>query len=139
MAELRELLYVGIAPRKPTSADKESASRLRGRLTTHATNEASRSTLLLGLGVLLADELDLSLGMYSGRIKWGPEDELRLMQWMNQNSVLSWFIDDEPRALEDELITNVPLGPNVDGRDDPFARFLSDRRPELHRVARQSG
>ena len=137
--EGRELLYVGIAPRKPTSAGKESASRLRGRLTTHATKDASRSTLRLSLGVLLADELDLSLGLYAGRVNWGPEGELRLTQWVNQHAVVSWFVDDEPWVLEHELITGVPLALNVDGRDDPFARSLSDLRRELRLAARQNG
>ena len=53
----KQLLYVGIAPRKPSAVGKESASRLRNRLIAHATKDASRSTLRLSLGALLSDEL----------------------------------------------------------------------------------
>lgn len=49
-----ELLYVGIAPRKPAASGTLSASRLRGRLVAHAAKNASRSTLRMSLGVLLA-------------------------------------------------------------------------------------
>jgi hypothetical protein len=133
----RQLLYVGIAPRKPSSAGKESASRLRNRLTTHATKDASRSTLRLSLGVLLADQLGLALRLRAGRLNWGPEGEFTLTQWMTQHARVSWVADDEPWAIEHELISEVPLALNVDGRDDRFAKSLSARRREHRRTARQ--
>lgn len=135
----RRLLYVGIAPRKPSSAGAGSASRLRNRLTTHAAKDASRSTLRLTLGALLADELDLSLRINENRINWGPEGESKLTRWMEQHAAMSWLVDDEPWLLEHELINEVPLALNIDGRNDPFARYLSELRRELRRTARQRG
>lgn len=46
-----ELMYVGIAPRRPSARGKESNSRLRNRLNSHAKKDASRSTLRMTLGV----------------------------------------------------------------------------------------
>ncbi|MHA6694624.1 GIY-YIG nuclease family protein [Homoserinimonas sp. A520] len=136
MAEGRELLYAGIAPRKPSSAGIESASRLRARLTTHARKDASRSTLRLSLGVLLLDELGLTLGMHRGRLNWGPEGELELTRWMNEHARISWVVDDEPWELESELLAGISLPLNVDGRSDAFAVSLSERRRQLRRGAR---
>jgi len=132
----RQLLYVGIAPRKPSAAGKESASRLRNRLMTHATKDASRSTLRLSLGVLLSRELSLSLGTHGSRVHWGPEGESRLSRWMEQHASVTWLANDQPWVAERELIRHVPLALNLDERDDPFATFLSARRRELRSAAR---
>jgi hypothetical protein len=137
--EGRQLFYVGIAPRKPSPAGKESSSRLRNRLTTHTKKDASRSTLRLSLGALLADELNLSLRLRDGRVNWGPEGEITLSQWMTQHARVSWVVNDQPWVLEDELIGEVPLALNVNGRDDPFAKHLSQLRRELRHTARQLG
>ena len=136
MADGRELLYVGIAPRKPSLAGRESASRLRARLTTHARKDASRSTLRLSLGALLLDELGLTLGIRSGRLNWGPEGELELTRWMNEHARISWVVDDEPWTLESELLAGISLPLNVDGRSDAFATSLSELRQHLRRDAR---
>lgn len=136
VAEGRQLLYVGIAPRKPSATGRESASHLRARLTTHATNDASRSTLRLSLGVLLADELKLILGMHRGRANWGPEGELELTRWMNEHARISWVVNEAPWVIEDELLARAPLALNVDGRTDAFATSLTQRRRHVRRAAR---
>lgn len=136
VAEGSELLYVGIAPRKPSSAGKESASRLRTRLIAHARKDASRSTLRLSLGVLLLDQLGLTLGMHRGRLNWGPEGELALTRWMNEHARISWVLDDEPWEFESELLARISLPLNVDGRTDALAVSLSERRRQLRRGAR---
>jgi hypothetical protein len=89
------------------------------------------------LGVLLADQLGLTLRLHAGRLNWGPEGEFTLTQWMTQHARVSWVVDDEPWALEHELIREVPLALNVDGRDDAFAKSLSALRREHRRTARQ--
>jgi hypothetical protein len=83
-----ELMYVGIAPKRPSTNGKESGSRLRSRLTAHSKKDASRSTLRLTLGALLASELDLSLGIHKGRLNWGEDGEDRLTRWIN--TTLAW-------------------------------------------------
>lgn len=137
VAEGRELLYVGIAPRKPSSAGRESASRLRTRLITHATKDASRSTLRLSLGVLLSGKLGLTLGVHRGRLNWGPEGELGLTRWMNEHARVTWVVDDEPWVIETELLAGAPLALNVDGRTDAFAVSLSEWRQQVRSEARR--
>jgi hypothetical protein len=137
-AEGRELLYVGIAPRKPSAAGRESASHLKARITAHATKDASRSTLRLSLGVLLADELGLVLGIHKDRANWGPAGELELTRWMNQHARISWVVAEAPWVIEDELLAQASLALNVDGRTDAFAASLSARRKQARRAARQT-
>lgn len=84
----------------------------------------------------LIDELGLSLGLHAGRLNWGPEGEFKLTRWMKQHAQVSWLVNNEPWLLEHELIAEVPLALNVDGRHDPFAKSLSELRRELRRAAR---
>ncbi|MGY4856845.1 GIY-YIG nuclease family protein [Cryobacterium sp. AP23] len=137
-AEGRELLYIGIAPRKPSAAGGVSASHLKARITAHAMKDASRSTLRLSLGVLLADELGLVLGIHKGRANWGPAGEPRLTRWMNEHARISWVVDETPWVIEEELLAGTPLALNVDGRIDAFAASLSARRKQARHAARQA-
>jgi len=129
-----ELLYVGIAPSSATSK-----SMLRPRLVRHATGDASRSTLRLTLGVLLAHELDLTLGIHEGRPNWGPHGEAKLSRWMSEHARIAWTVHLEPWTVEDELLADATLALNIDGRSDAFARELKDRRTEARRAARAAG
>ena len=133
-----ELMYVGIAPRKPNRAGKESSSQLRVRLSAHARRDASRSTLRLTLGLLLAEELCLSLGTYGGRLNWGPEGEARLTRWMNTNARVAWVENQTPWVAEDELLTYAPLALNIDGRTDAFSHELNGRRTKARSAARNT-
>jgi hypothetical protein len=131
-----ELLYVGIAPRKPTGAGIESKSRLRGRLVSHASKDASRSTLRLTLGVLLQNELGLTLGMHKSRVNWAPAGEQALTEWMRQHARVSWITSNEPWIVEDELLNAVALPLNISGKYGTFTQSLSARRREATRIAR---
>lgn len=128
-----ELLYVGIAPK-----DALSRSLLRPRLVRHATGDASRSTLRLTLGVLLANELGLSLGIHQGRPNWGPDGEARLTRWLSEYARIAWAVDPTPWVAEDELLASATLALNVDGRSDDFAKELKSRRAEARRAARDA-
>jgi hypothetical protein len=134
----RELLYVGIAPKKPSAAGRPSSSTLHTRLATHARNNASRSTLRLSLGVLLADTLELTLRLQRGRPTWGIDGELRLTNWMHEHARISWVALDTPWIVEDEMLSSVPLALNIDGRDDAFASSLSLRRSAARATARRA-
>lgn len=138
MTDGRELLYVGIAPRRPAAAGQESKSRLRARLLTHATKDASRSTLRLTLGSLLSDQLGLEFEMNAGRASWGPRGESDLTSWIGEHARVSWVVDEEPWLIEDELLAGASLALNVDGRGDAFAVSLSARRKELRRAVREA-
>lgn len=131
-----ELLYVGISPRKPSAAGRVSKERLRKRLVTHATKDASRSTLRRTLGVLLADELGLTLGVHGGREHYGPQGEALISRWLIENARVAWAVDPEPWEAEDELLAHATLALNLDGRSDAFARSMSDRRKVAMAAAR---
>ncbi|PVE19073.1 hypothetical protein DDA93_06530 [Arthrobacter sp. Bz4] len=130
------LMYVGIAPKKPDSNGKESTSRLRPRLAAHYNRDASRSTLRLTLGVLLAEELSLSLGVHGGRLNWGVDGEAQLTRWINANARVAWAENSTPWDVEDELLAYATLALNIDGRTDAFSRELRDRRDRVRSNAR---
>lgn len=131
-----ELLYVGIAPRKPALVGSSSKSQLRARLASHAKKDASRSTLRLTLGLLLSDELGLVAGTHRGRVNWGPVGEQALTAWMQQHAQISWVVDDAPWIVEGELLESVPLPLNVSGKDGPFTQSLTFRRHQARCIAR---
>lgn len=131
-----QLLYVGISPRKPSAAGRVSKSTLRERLVTHATKDASRSTLRRTLGVLLTDELGLNLGVHNGREHYGPQGEALISRWLIENARIAWAVDPRPWVAEDELLEDATLALNLDGRSDAFARSISDRRRAALAAAR---
>lgn len=131
-----DLLYTGISPRKPTAAGKASTGNIRSRLRSHAKRDASWSTLRLSLGILLADDLDLTLALDQGRIHWGT-GEAALTKWMQKHARVSWVRDPAPWDVEEELLAveNVPL--NIDQHlHDPFSRGLNQRRIDAKAKAR---
>lgn len=133
-----QLLYVGISPRRPSAAGRKSKSTVRDRLVTHATKDASRSTLRRTLGVLLADDLGLTLGVHRGREHYGPEGEALISHWLDANARIAWVIDAEPWEAEEALLAQATLALNLDGRSDAFARFISSRRRSALAAARAS-
>lgn len=133
-----QLLYVGISPRKPSAAGRASNGNLRKRLLTHATKNASQSTLRRTLGVLLADGLGLMLGVHGGREHYGPQGEALISRWLIENARVAWAVDPEPWKAEDELLADATLALNLDGRTDVFARSISDRRRAALAAARAS-
>lgn len=130
-----ELLYVGIAPRKPTKSGRESVSRLRSRLRTHVRGDASRSTLRLTLGALLAENLDLEPSIARGRLTWGREGELKLTRWIEQHARISWVLHEQPWTVEDDLLKNAWLALNIDGRANDWADQLSRQRRQVRQTA----
>lgn len=130
-----DLLYVGIAPKKPSSKGKESASRLRSRIRSHCKGDASRSTLRLTLGVLLAEELNLSLGIHKGRLNWGADGEVRLTGWINAYARMTWVEIETPWVVEDELLLHATVALNIDGRTDAFSHELRRCRDKMRRSA----
>lgn len=131
-----QLLYVGISPRKPSVAGRASNGNLRKRLVTHATKNASQSTLRRTLGVLLTDELGLTLGVHGGREHYGPQGEAFISRWLIDNARVAWAVDPQPWEAEDELLEHATLALNLDGRSDAFARSISDRRRAALAAAR---
>jgi hypothetical protein len=129
----RHLLYVGIAPRKPSADGSLSSRTLRRRLLNHCRGPAASSTLRRTLAVLLRGELDLSITLTkAGKLRMSPEHEARLTQWMDENARVLWVVHLEPWDVEDHLIKGaVRLPLNIRGSSDPFARVLSNLRSQV--------
>jgi hypothetical protein len=123
------LLYVGIAPRKPSAAGGISSRNLRHRLLTHCRGPIASSTLRRTLAVLLARDLGLSITRAASlKLKMLPEDETRLTGWMNENAQVVWSTCPAPWEVEDHLIQGTRLPLNIRGSSDPFANELSKLR-----------
>jgi hypothetical protein len=131
--ESRRLLYVGIAPRKPSAAGSVSGGTLRNRLLNHCRGPLATSTLRRTLAVLLKGELRLSITCTSaGKLKMPPEHETRLTGWMDEHARVVWVVHPKPWEIEDNLIqgkTRLPL--NIRGSSDPFAKVLSKLRSQI--------
>jgi hypothetical protein len=133
VCEGRRLLYVGIAPRKPSAAGSVSGGTLRNRLLNHCRGPLATSTLRRTLAVLVKGELDLDITCTSaGKLKMPPEQETRLTGWMDEHARVVWVVHPEPWEIEDHLIqgmTRLPL--NIRGSSDPFAKELSKLRSQI--------
>lgn len=130
-----ELLYVGISPRKPSASGNVSKGNLRKRLNQHVNGNASQSTLRRTLGVLLMEQLGLTLIVRKGRELWREEAELT--DWMHENTLLTYAIDPAPWIAEDELLERATLALNIEGqRKNAFARFIPARRSAARAAAR---
>jgi hypothetical protein len=127
--ESRRLLYVGIAPRKPSAAGSVSSRNLRHRLLTHCRGPIASSTLRRTLAALLAQDLELSITRsISLKLKMPPEHETRLTAWMHENARVVWSTCPAPWEVEDHLIQGTRLPLNIRGSSDPFAKQLSKLR-----------
>jgi len=133
-----ELLYTGISPRKPSAAGNTSSGNIKTRLDAHANGDASRSTLRRTLGVLLAEQLGLTLGVHKTREHYG-EGERLITRWLRENAKVAWVTDPRPWEAEDELLKHAVLALNIDGRSNTFARSISDRRRVALAAARAAG
>jgi hypothetical protein len=103
--ENRRLLYVGIAPRKPSAAGSVSGGTLRNRLLNHCRGPLATSTLRRTLAVLLKGELGLDITRTSaGKLKMPPEHETQLTSWMDEHARVVWVVHQEPWEIEDSLI-----------------------------------
>lgn len=139
------LLYVGIAPRKPSAAGSESKSTLRKRITrNHLGNRIGSSTLRRSLAWLLSDELSLCITQPGKKQVMAREHEDRLTQWMAEHAAVSFLVNPEPWSIEDELIATGPALPlNVKGSAHPFSQVLSQLRSsnmiEQAKISRRRG
>jgi hypothetical protein len=128
------LLYIGIAPRRPSRAGKESRSNLRKRIVgNHLGNSISRSTLRRSLACLLAEVMDFRIYRDpAGKMIMSPEDELILTKWLSDNAAISWLSDDAPWYLEDHLLgSRLALPLNIQGSKHGFRRKLKSLRMEI--------
>jgi hypothetical protein len=134
------LLYTGISPtRPPMNGKPPSTQSLFHRIRYHYTGNAEGSTLRKTLGVLLAEELGIQLRRVGSgtRRTFGPAGESVLSQWMSENALVSWIVDDEPWVLEGNLIATLDVPLNLQGNShNHFYPTLKMLRAEAEAVAR---
>jgi hypothetical protein len=124
------LLYVGIAPKKATTA-KPSRRTLRDRLRDHLTGNAEGSTLRLTLGCLLANKLGISLRRVGSgrRYTFTNPGEIVLDAWMAAHAHIAFAAVENPWELETRLLSTLSLPLNLSGNAaHPFAALLSRTR-----------
>lgn len=128
------LLYVGISPGPPRADGKpQVAQDLRKRIRYHfgaGGASADGSTLRKSLGVLLGDQLGISLRRIgSGRRQTLAGGEAVLTEWMAENASVSWVLHPEPWHLEAKLLNALDLPLNIHDNDrNAFAPQLKKLR-----------
>ena len=134
------LLYIGICPKQPPKDGQATNKRtLRNRIREHFGLNAEGSTLRLTLGCLLADELVLRLRRVGNgkRLTFAHEGENRLSRWMGQHARVSWWVTEQPWAIESQLIAALDLPLNLDqNKHNAFHAHLSELRSDAKRSAR---
>ncbi|WDV54556.1 hypothetical protein PV963_31435 [Streptomyces coeruleorubidus] len=132
--DAERLLYVGIAPRY--MANRISTQNLRKRVRYHYRGNAAGSTLRLTLGCLLGFELRR---VGSGkRMTFGEAGEATLSHWMAENARVCWIEQEEPWAMESELISHLDLPLNLDqNHHNAFHGRLKNLRAKARQRARE--
>lgn len=131
------LLYVGIAPAKPSPNKAPSRKTLRSRLRFHFRGNARGSTLRLTLGCLLGVEL-VRVGT-GDRLTFG-DGEAQLTAWMAAHARVCWLEQECPWELEDHAIETLDLPLNLAGNQrHPFHPTLSALRRDAKARALRYG
>ena len=131
------LLYIGIAPRKPSKNGSESKSTLRKRIArNHLGSRIGSSTLRRSLACLLEREMGFNISRaVKGKLVMPRQQEVELTNWIISRAALSFMIHAAPWDVEDSLIAlgtpRLPL--NIEGSNHEFAPQLSIlRRKRRH-------
>jgi hypothetical protein len=129
------LLYIGISPAAPPKNGKPPSRRtLRSRIRSHFKTDASRSTLRLTLGCLLARQLGIELRVGRGdRINFGAGERV-ISEWMDRYALVCWVKCAEPWKVEEEAISSISLPLNLDRNS--HHRFYAKLK-EIRSEARQ--
>jgi hypothetical protein len=125
------LLYVGIAPRQPSTAGKVSRSTLRRRITRdHLGHRIGSSTLRRSLAYLLKDSLQLEINRTGKKDTMPRHHELILTRWMREHASLSFMLHTAAWKIEQSLVRcpDLTLPLNIQGSPHPFSRVLGKMR-----------
>ena len=131
------LLYVGIAPARPSPGRPPSRRTLRTRLRFHFRGNARGSTLRLSLGCVLADELGVSpvCVCRGDRIRF--RDEKPLSEWMTRHARVCWVERHHPWELQERALRTLDLPLNLAGnRGHPFRSVLAELRGGIRDLGR---
>jgi hypothetical protein len=133
----KTLLYVGIAPDKPSKPN--SRQSLLDRIRYHYRGNAEGSTLRRTLGVLLEEKSGFPLRRVGSgeRITLTHAGERYLDEWMGRNAFVAWVTCPEPWVLERLLLGSFSCPLNLKDNDhNSFAPALKQMRIEALRRAR---
>lgn len=126
------LLYVGIAPRRPSAAGSASKSTLRRRIThNHLGNRIASSTLRRSLAWILRQTESLSINrIESGKATMSRDDEAKLTEWIADHAAISFMPHDTAWEIEDAMIKRgSPILPiNIKGAGHDFVSRLKEMR-----------
>jgi len=124
------MLYVGIAPKKPSKDGRRSASTLHRRVRYHYRGNAEGSTLRFTLGCLLSETLGISLRRVgSGTRRTFSDGERSLSEWMSTNAFVCWHEHLEPWTVEEDIISRFDVPLNLDqNKHNAFHPELSAAR-----------
>jgi hypothetical protein len=128
------LLYVGIAPKGPTSR-----STLRSRLLKqHIGGNIGSSTFRLGLASLLWEAHGWRpTASGSGKPKLSPEDNALLTRWQRSFLQLSWCVGDCPWDYEAAVVALLkPPMNRAHNRDHEFYPDMGSARDRIREFAR---
>jgi hypothetical protein len=134
----KTLLYLGIAPDKPSKPN--SRATLRTRVQYHYRGNAEGSTLRRTLGVLLEQRSGFPLRRVGsgGRITLTHAGERYLDEWMDRNAFVAWTTCPEPWVLERALLIEFSCPLNLkDNTHHPFAPVLKLMRLQALSRARE--
>jgi hypothetical protein len=133
----KTLLYVGIAPDKPSKPN--SRQSLLHRIRYHYRGNAEGSTLRRTLGVLLEEKSGFPLRRVGSgeRITLTHAGERHLDEWMGRNAFVAWVACPEPWVFERVLLDGFSCPLNLkDNHHHSFAPALKQMRIKALRRAR---
>lgn len=134
------LLYVGIAPRRPSLKGKSNGT-LRKRLRTHIRGSSYGSTLRLSIGCLLSDaqseQYHIELRRTSQKSYSFNEGEYVLDEWLNKYARVCWIECDNPWEFESHAFQRFSLPLNLlENENHPFYEKLCNLRCMARKNAR---
>jgi hypothetical protein len=124
------LLYVGIAPKRPsrTGGDRTIAARVSKD---HRGGNIGGSTFRQSLAALLREHLGLVAK--SGHDRPRLIDEKPLSAWIDKHCALTTAITDKPWSIEDEVIRELRAPLNLRPGYHPFRLLVQEARAALRR------
>lgn len=121
-----ELVYIGIAGKKP-----ESKGHLRSRIfNQHITGNAEGSALRLNLGILLRRQ-GFSIELIRKGIKeveWSDEDSLT--EWICKNAIVAWIEHKHPWLVEEQILKSFGLLLPLNYKNNENNKFAQDLKHE---------
>lgn len=129
--ELR-LLYIGIAPSRPSSS-----ATLRSRVVgNHLRGTTGRSTLRFSLAALLRDDLDLHPHRVGKKVLLPADENARLSVWQAKHLLVSWVVHPTPWSVEAGVIEQLhaPMNRAANGAH-PFYGAMGHARAAFRAAA----